>query len=76
MSTTHKQFRMADVIDTCMKQRAVTKFLTAEEVGPIEMYRCLNIVYGEHTVDVSTVRCWIMHFKSGETEIRDKSRSG
>jgi hypothetical protein len=34
MSSKHKQFKMADVIDTCMMQRAVTEFLTAETIVP------------------------------------------
>jgi hypothetical protein len=53
MSTTHKQFKMADVVDTCIKQSVLTEFLTTEEVSPIEIHRRLNSVYGEHTVDAS-----------------------
>jgi hypothetical protein len=51
--------KMADVIDTCMKHRVVIEFLTAEMVSPIEVCRCLNSVYVEHTVDMSIVRCWV-----------------
>jgi hypothetical protein len=59
MTTMHKQFKMADVMDTHMKQTVVNKFLTAEEVSPTEIYRCLNSRYVEHTTDVSTVRRWV-----------------
>jgi hypothetical protein len=37
----------------------VTVFLTFEDVSPIEIQRHLHSVYGEHTVDVNTVRCWV-----------------
>jgi hypothetical protein len=33
-------------------------------------------MYGEHIVDVSTVRSWARHFKRGETEIGRKLRNG
>jgi transposase-like protein len=51
------------------------EFLTAKEVSPEEIHRRLSSVSGEHTVNVSTVRCWVRHFKSGETEIDDKPPS-
>jgi N-acetyl-gamma-glutamylphosphate reductase len=57
MSTMHKQFKMAHVINTHMKQRVVTEFLAAEERSPTEIHRCMNCVYGEYTVYVNTVRC-------------------
>jgi hypothetical protein len=72
----HKQFKMADVIDTYMKQRMVNEFPTSEEVSLLEIHRHLNSVYGEHTVRMSTVRHWVRHFKSGETQMRDKAQSG
>jgi hypothetical protein len=71
----HMQFKMADVIDTGMKQREVTEFFTAEEVSPTEIHRRLNSAYGKHALDVSAVRCWVRHFKSCETENRDKHQS-
>jgi hypothetical protein len=55
-SIMHKQLKMAYVIDTHMNQTVVIKFLTAEEVNPIEIHRYLNSVYGEHTIDVSTAK--------------------
>lgn len=32
----------------------VTEFLTAKEVSPMKIHRCLNSAYGEHTIAVST----------------------
>jgi hypothetical protein len=72
----NKQFKMAEVKDICTKQRVVIEILSAEGLSHIEIYRHLNSVYGEHIVDVTTVRCWPRHFKSGETETGDKAPSG
>jgi hypothetical protein len=52
------------------------ELLTAEEVGATEIHRRPNSVRGEHTVGVSAVRRCVGHFKSDETEIGDKRRSG
>ena len=46
-------------MSTRLKQRAVTEFLSAENVMPAEI-RCLQAVYGENTVNRTTVnRCAI-----------------
>jgi hypothetical protein len=52
MSTKHKQFRMADVTDKRMKQIVVIEFLPAEKFSPREIYRYLNSVCGEHTIEI------------------------
>jgi hypothetical protein len=47
MNIMHRQFRMADFIDTYvmdMKQRVVIEFHTTKELSPIEIQRCLNLV--------------------------------
>ena len=43
-----------------MKQRSVTEFLHEEEKVPVDVHRCLLNVYGDQTMDVSTVRWWLM----------------
>jgi hypothetical protein len=68
----HKHFKVADVADRCMKQQVEKVSLIAKEVSPVEIHRCLNSLFGELTIDVSTVRHWVRHFNSDETEIRDK----
>jgi hypothetical protein len=75
MSTVHKQFKMADVIGTGMKQTVVTEFFTTKKAGPTGIQRRLNSVHRERTTDVSTVRHWVRRFKSCETEIGDKPQS-
>ena len=42
-------------MSTRLKQRAVTEFLSAENVKPAEIHRRLQAVYGENTVNRTTV---------------------
>jgi hypothetical protein len=56
---------MASDIEVRTKQRYVIEFLTAEQIAPIDIHRRLLKVYGDDTVDVSTVRRWVVCFSSG-----------
>jgi transposase len=67
---------MADVVDVRSRQRVVIEFLTAEGSSPIKIHRRLRSVFGEDTIDVSSVRSWVRHFKSGEYDNGDRPRSG
>ena len=42
-----------------VRQRSVIEFLTAEGEMPIRIHERLKNVYGDATVDVSTVRRWV-----------------
>lgn len=55
---------MEDVTDVHMKQLCVIKFLNAENILPVE-HRCLRNIYGKMSVDVSTVRRWVMYVNDG-----------
>ena len=59
-----------------MKQRCVIEFLHAEKIAPNDIHRRLLNVYGDQTVDVSTVRRWVARFSSGDSDVKDKPRSG
>jgi hypothetical protein len=62
-----------------LKQRAVTEFLSAENVTPAEIHRRLQAVYGENNVNRTTVNLWALKFRdceSGRANIVDQSRSG
>jgi len=62
-----------------LKQRAVTEFLSAENITPAEIHRCLQAVYGENTVNRTTVNHWAIKFhecESGCANIVDQPRSG
>ena len=47
---------MEEFSDVRFKQRAAIEFLTAGKAPPIEIHRRIQDVYGDHCVDVSTVR--------------------
>jgi len=57
-------------------QRVMIELYTAEGASPIEIYRCMRIVYGDDTIDVGSVRCWVSRFKSDEKDIGDRPCNG
>ena len=66
-------------MSTRLKQRAVTEFLSAENVTSAEIHRCLQAVYGENTVNRTTVNRWAIKFREcepGRANIVDQPRSG
>src|SRR5688572_27149477 len=66
-------------MSTRLKQRAVIEFLTAEGVNPTDIHRRLRAVYGDGTIDLSTVNRWVIKFcasKVGKVSIEDEPRTG
>jgi len=66
-------------MSTRLKQSAVPEFLSAENVTPAEIHRRLQAVYGENTVNRSTVNRWAIKFREcepGGANIVDQPRSG
>ena len=66
-------------MSTRLKQRAVTEFLSAENVTPDEIHRCLQAVYGEVTVNRTAVNRWAIKSREcepGRANIVDQPRSG
>jgi len=66
-------------MSTRLKERAVTEFLSAENVPPAEIHHRLQAVYGENTVNRTTVNRWAIKFReceSGRANIVDQPRSG
>ena len=64
-------------MSTRMNQRAVTEFLSAENVMPAKIHRRLQAVYGENTVNRTTVNRWAIKFRECEpsrANIVDQSR--
>ena len=53
-------------MSTRLKRRAVTEFLGAENVTPAEIHRRLQAVYGEDTVNRTTVNRWAIKFRECE----------
>ena len=66
------------VIWCCMKKRCVNEFLHVEKIASIEIRWCLLNIYGDQTVDVSTMRHneaqwgtmrqWVVCFSSGDVD--------
>jgi transposase len=66
-------------MSTRLKQRAVTEFFSAENITPAEIHRRLRAVYGEDTVNRTTVNRWAIKFRGcepGRANIVDQPRSG
>jgi len=66
-------------MSTRLKQRAVTEFLSAENVTPAEIHCRLQAVYGENTVNRTIVNRWTIKFREcepGRANIVDQPRSG
>ena len=57
-----------DMYSSPVRQRSVIEFLTAEGEMPIRIHERLKNVYGDATVDVSTVRRWFVVVK----KLKDK----
>ena len=65
-------------MSTRFKQRAVTEFLSAENVMPAEIHCRLQAVYAEDTVNRTTVNRWAIKFREcepGRASIVDQPRS-
>ena len=61
---------MAYDMEVCMEQRCVIEFLQAEKMAPIDIHQHLLNIYGDQTMDVSTVRWWVVYFSSGSSNER------
>jgi hypothetical protein len=57
-----------------MKQRCVIEFLHVDKIAPNDIHQRLLNVYGDQTVDVSTVRRWVVRFSSGDSDVKDRPR--
>jgi hypothetical protein len=68
--------KMASDMEWCIKQRCETEFLHTEKIAPNDIHGCLLNVYKDQTVDVSTVRWWMAHFSSGDSDVKDEPHSG
>ena len=66
-------------MSTRLKQRAVTEFLSAENVMSAEIHRHLQAVYGENTVNRTKVNCWAIKIREcepGRANIVDQPHGG
>jgi len=56
---------MVSDMEACLKKSCVIKCLQPEKDAPIDIHQHLLNVYGDQTVEVSTVKWWVMLFSSG-----------
>jgi transposase len=66
-------------MSTRLKQHAEIEFLSAANIMPAEIHRRLQAVYGENTVNRTTVNHWAIKFREyepGHANIVDQPRSG
>ena len=54
--------KMVCNMDVYMKQRCEIEFSPEEKIALIDIHWCLPNICGDQTVDVSTVRQWVVHF--------------
>jgi len=57
---------MASDIEVCMEQRYVIEFLHVEKMPPTDIHQCLLNISEDQTVNVRTVRRWVVCFSSGD----------
>jgi len=54
----------------------VCQFLHAEKMAPTDIHwHLLNVYYGDQTLAVSTVRQWVVHFSSGDSDMEGRFHS-
>ena len=61
--------RMVSDMEVQMKQRWGIEFLHVEKMEPIDVHWWVLNVCGNQTVDVSTVRQWVVHFTSSDSDM-------
>jgi len=66
--------KMASDMEVRMKQMCVIEFLHAEKIPLNDIYQRLLNIYGEQTMDVTTVKWWVARFSSGGRGVKDKPR--
>ena len=59
--------KMASDMEVHMKQRCATEFLHVEKLAPMHIHSCLLNIYEDQTVNVITVRQWVVRVSSGES---------
>ena len=66
--------KMVSDMEVCMKRRRVTEFFHLEKMAPTDIHWCFLNIFGDQRVDVNTVRWWVVHFSSGDSDWKDKPR--
>jgi len=66
---------MAAPLTTCTKeeQRSVIRFLSSEEVKPIEIHRQIKVQYGNACLSLQQVYKWTRKFMNSISSVTDSS---
>ena len=75
MVTEGQSDKLTSAMEVHMKQRYLIEFHHAEKIAFTDIHWCLLNIYGDQTVDVSTVRQWVMCFSSSDSDMKDKPHS-
>jgi hypothetical protein len=75
MTAEEQSDKMASDMEERMKRWCVIEFLHEEKIAPNDIHRRLLNVYGDQTVDASTVTRWVACFSSCD-DVKEKSLSG
>ena len=70
MAAEEQSDKMISDMEVCVKQRHVIEFPRAEKMAPINTHWWLLDISGDQTLDVSTVRQWVMQFNSSDDSSR------
>ncbi len=63
-------------LDAKGEQRVTLKFLTLAGDSPIQAWRKLHDVWGDHTLSKTQTRFWHKRFREGQNTVADEPRSG
>ncbi len=64
------------MMEGCVEQRAVLKFLAKSGDTPITCWRKLKDIFGQRMMSKGHVRVWHKQFRQGDDRIKDKPKSG
>ena len=59
-----------------IRYRAVTEFLTLENVPSQQIHNGMTVVYGECAPSYATVKRWAAEFRQGRISLEDEPQSG
>ena len=65
--------KMASDMEESMKKRDATEFLHAPQIAPTDILWHLLNIYRDQTVDMSTVRLWVVNFSSLDSDMKHRA---
>ena len=69
MAAEGKSDKMVSDLEASIKQRRVIELVHVEKIVSSDIHQCLLNVYGDLTVNVTTVRWCMSHFSSGDNRM-------